>query len=96
VGGELLIAVGMLGLAGTLAGLPPAYQAGMHEAEAPAGVVVSGSDFATSIRVRLTIRPGAAGPNELRVRVEDLDTGRAVDATRVAPRFTRPDVGQRS
>jgi hypothetical protein len=93
VGGELLIAVGIFGLAGTLAGLPPAAQARMHEAEAPAGLVVSGNDFATSIRVRLTIRPGTAGPNDFHVRVEDYDSGQPVDATRVALRFTRPGVG---
>jgi copper transport protein len=93
VGGELLIAVGIFGLAGTLAGLPPAAQARMHEAEAPAGMVVSGNDFATSIRVRLTIRPGTAGPNDFHVRVEDYDSGQPVDATRVALRFTRPGVG---
>jgi copper transport protein len=93
VGGELLIAVGMFGLAGTLAGLPPAYQSRMHQAEEPAGVEVSGSDFATSIRVRLTIRPGTAGPNDFEVRIEDYDSGEPVDATRVALRVTRPDVG---
>jgi hypothetical protein len=65
----------------------------MHQAEQPAGVEVSGSDFATSIRVRLTIRPGAAGPNEFQVRVEDYDSGQPVEATRVALRVTRPDVG---
>jgi copper transport protein len=92
VGGELLIAVGMFGVAGVLAGLPPASQAA-HEPETPAGVVVSGSDFATSIRVRLAIDPGMAGPNEFQVNVDDFDTGEPVDATRVALRLTRPGVG---
>ena len=93
VGGELLIAVGILGLTGVLAGLPPATQLTAHEAEGPAGTVVSGSDFATSIRVQLTIRPGTVGPNDFRVTVKDYDSGQPVDATRVALRFTRPDVG---
>jgi copper transport protein len=92
VGGELLIAVGMFGVAGVLAGLPPPSQAS-HEPETPAGVVVSGSDFATSIRVRLAIDPGTAGPNEFHVNVDDFDTGEPVDATRVALRLTRPGVG---
>jgi nitrogen fixation protein FixH len=63
----------------------------------PAHVVVTGSDFATSIRVRLTVTPGTVGPNTFAAGVTDFDSGRPVDASAVTLGFrlaSRPDLGE--
>jgi nitrogen fixation protein FixH len=59
-------------------------------------VVAVASDFATTVRVRLTAAPGMPGPNIFKVRVQDYDTGEPVPARLVTLRFSlpgRPDVG---
>jgi hypothetical protein len=35
----------------------------------------TGSDYATSVRVTLTVSPGAAGPNRFQAAISDYDTG---------------------
>jgi hypothetical protein len=58
--------------------------------------VVTGHDFATSVRVRLVITPGTVGPNTFSALVTDYDTHRPVDATRVSLTFDlrgRSDLG---
>jgi nitrogen fixation protein FixH len=52
---------------------------------------VTGSDFATTTRVRLRISPGTVGPNAFVAEVTDYDTGEPVDARRVALSFTFPE-----
>jgi hypothetical protein len=54
-------------------------------------VVASGNDYATSVRLTLTITPGLAGPNTFTARVVDYDHQTAVPARRVALRFALPD-----
>jgi copper transport protein len=93
VSGEVLLGVGVFAVTGIMAGLIPPTQEAMHEEQEMVGVVVTGSDFATSIKVRLEIAPGMPGPNEFMVRVTDYDSGEPIDAGRVALRFSRPDVG---
>ena len=63
----------------------------------PAPVVSTGHDFGTSIKLRLEVAPGSAGPNQLRATVTDYDTGAPVVATGLTLRFdlpARPDVGE--
>jgi nitrogen fixation protein FixH len=50
-------------------------------------VVATGSDFATTMKVRLTITPGTVGPNTFRVDVTDYDTGAPLPLTAVSLRF---------
>jgi copper transport protein len=62
----------------------------------PAHLVVAGNDFATTVRVRVTVTPGAVGPNLFETRVVDYDTGRPVAADSVSLSFSlpgRPDLG---
>jgi copper transport protein len=62
-----------------------------------AGIVVTGSDYATSVRLRLQIDPGRAGVNRFTAEISDYDTGRPVTGARVSLGFTmpeRPDIGR--
>lgn len=95
-GWELAVAAVTLGAAAVLASLAP--PAGSRAAvPEPDALVVTGSDFATSVRVRMEVRPGYAGVNRFVLRISDYDTGDPVDAGRVALRFAfldSPDVGE--
>lgn len=92
--GELGLAAVALGAAAVLASLaPPA------PARAAPRVSVTGSDFATTVRVRLEALPGLAGSNSFRVRIADFDTDEDVRADRVSLRFAfleDPSIGQSS
>ncbi|MGH2530584.1 MAG: copper resistance protein CopC [Actinomycetota bacterium] len=94
VGGEVLLAAGVFGLTGIMAGLVPPSQeaaAAAHASSQAGPVVVTGSDFATTVRVRLVVDPGAPGPNRFEVHVEDYDTGEPVEALRVTLGFSLPE-----
>ena len=65
---------------------PPAKD----RAPAPSTVVVEGSDFGTTIKVRLSASPGTAGDNRFSLRISDYDTGTPVSAERVSARFALP------
>ncbi len=84
---EVVAAIGVFGLTGVLTGLAPNPPPAPAPA-APARVVASGSDFATTMKVSLIITPGAAGPNRFRASVADYDTGAPFDAASVALGFT--------
>jgi len=93
--GELALGAIVLLITGLLTGLAPARQAAEAVAAARP-VVVTGSDFATSVRVRLEIAPGFPGANRFVLRAADYDTGRPVAADRVTLSFRsveRPDLG---
>ena len=47
----------------------------------PRPIVALGSDFGTSVKLRLIGAPGPAGENDIDVTVVDFDTGEPVDAT---------------
>jgi copper transport protein len=90
VGGELALAACVLAVTGILTGLPPK---GSEEPPNPAPqgpLVVTGSDFATTTKVRLEIAPGLIGPNEFVAEVTDYDTGQPVPARRVSLEFRHP------
>jgi copper transport protein len=92
---ELVGALGVFGLTGTLTGLgprPPATPPGPP----PPSITLTGSDFATTMRISLTVSPGTAGPNGFKADVTDFDSGAPLDATDVSLRFEpvgRPGVG---
>jgi uncharacterized membrane protein/nitrogen fixation protein FixH len=95
---EVVVAGIVLLVTALLTELPPgAYQAAANASPtAPAAVTVTGSDFGTSVRVRLTITPGSVGQNGFVAHLTDFDTGSPVEARRVALRFSlpsKPDLG---
>jgi copper transport protein len=95
-GAELVLAAGVFALTGVLTGLPPASEARAPVSQAAKPLVVNGSDFATTTRVRLQVTPGTIGPNRFVADVTDYDTGQPVDADRVSLTFSlpgQPDVG---
>jgi copper transport protein len=86
--GEILLATAALVAAASLAGLsPPAAARDI----APPGLDVSGHDFATSVKVRLTTTSALPGPNRFAVRAVDFDSGRLVRADAATLRFTPLD-----
>jgi copper transport protein len=95
---EIGVASVVIAVAAVLASIsPPGDEAENGREPAPERVVATGSDFGTSVRVRLEVTPGLPGPNEYSVRVTDYDTGDSVEATRVMLRFAfldDPGVGQ--
>jgi copper transport protein len=91
---EVVAAVGVLALTATLTGLAPARTT-PEGAPAAQSVTVSGSDFATTVRVSLEVAPGTPGANDFTAHVVDFDTGAAVEADEESLRaatVTRPDV----
>jgi len=93
-GVELLVVALVLVATGFLQNLAPATSAAAPKGPPP--VVVTGHDFATTVRIRLTVTPGMAGFNHFNARVADYDTGKLVVADKVALHFvfpSRPDIG---
>jgi len=83
---ELVGALGVFALTGTLTSLPPLPPPAPERAPT-AHVILSGSDFATTMNVRLVVTPGSAGTNRFEVGVTDFDSGAPLDADRVSLRF---------
>jgi copper transport protein len=88
---EVALAAIVLLVAAVLSELPPAsfVEAAGHKA-ASSSVTVTGSDFATTVRVRLTVSPGPVGLNRFTVRVLDYDSGHAISARGVRLEFSLP------
>jgi len=86
---ELVAAVGVFALTGVLTSLPPEPPAAPRP-PAPPRLVVEGSDFATTMRLRLTISPGEPGPNRFALQVLDHDSGEPLAVDRAALRFDTP------
>ncbi|HYN70160.1 MAG TPA: CopD family protein, partial [Candidatus Eisenbacteria bacterium] len=84
---EVALATVVLVLSAVLVNLaPPASSAG-QQPPVNRPVIAVGSDFGTSVRVRLVATPGAAGFNDFALAVTDFDSGRPVDAATAALRF---------
>jgi copper transport protein len=88
VRGELWLAAGVLLAAALLSELPPGATigeaaAGQRPPAPPMALHATGNDYATSVRVTLTVSPGAAGPNSFAAAVSDYDTGNPLPAERV-------------
>jgi copper transport protein len=99
VRGEVVLAVCILAVTAVLSQLPPGkfvVEQAAAKPPAPPSVQVEGSDFATSVRIALTVSPGRPGPNTFSAKVTDYDSGEDWPADRVALRFTakgRPEIG---
>ncbi len=91
IGAEVVLAVGILGVTGVLTQLPPAAQVASAQPGAARQVVAVGHDFATSVRVRLTVTPGTVGPNRFQAEISDFDSGKPFGASGVSLQFSLPD-----
>jgi nitrogen fixation protein FixH len=94
VRGEVVLAACILAVTAVLSQLPPGkfvVEQAAAKPPAPPSVQVEGSDFATSVRVALSVSPGTPGPNAFTAKVTDYDTGKPYPAQRVALRFTQRD-----
>src|SRR5205085_11047816 len=78
VAAELVLATAVFAVTGVLTELPPsasvAEARGASSAAAQRPLVVTGHDFATSVRVRLTVSPGTVGRNRFSAAGTDFDT----------------------
>src|SRR5579862_264675 len=97
---ELLVGGTVLLLSASLVNLAPPTETSapaVSSAVAVEPVILTGSDFGTSLRLRLDVSPGTAGFNTFKATVTDYDTGAPVaSATGVTLRFAFPgrsDVG---
>jgi copper transport protein len=98
VGGELGLAAAVMAAAALLSQLAPGVPDGATRAGPAATPVLeaSGADWATTVRITLTVTPGAAGPNRFTATVADFDTGAALAVDRVELAGTpaaHPDLG---
>ena len=84
---ELVVGVTVLAATGLLANLAPPSAAGSTQEPAARPVVAVGSDFGTSVRVRLLVQPGALGFNQFTAAAADYDSGAPVAASSIALRF---------
>jgi copper transport protein len=84
---ELLVGAGVLAATGVLANLAPPSAAGGGQPTPARPVVAVGSDFGTSVRVRLLVQPGAPGFNRFTAAATDYDSGASVAATAIELRF---------
>jgi nitrogen fixation protein FixH len=87
---ELVVAAAILAVTAVLSELPPSSYVQAAQSQAPQRIVANGSDFATTVRVKLTVSPGAVGTNTYAARVTDYDTGKPVDANSVELQFSFP------
>ncbi len=94
--GELLLATGVLALTALLVNLAPPGTAAAQAGPSAQPLVVTGSDFGTTLRATLTVSPGTAGFNAFDLGLTDYDTGAPLGDRTVTLRFAipaRPDVG---
>jgi len=88
---EVALTAIVLVVAAVLSGLPPAsFVEAAGQKTAPPSVTVTGSDFATTARVRLMASPGTVGPNRFTVQVVGYDSGRPLPARSVRLEFSLP------
>jgi copper transport protein len=79
-----------------LSQLPPASYATAPTSPASAPLVVTGSDFGTTVRMQMTMTPGTIGSNTFDATVVDFDTGAPIPAVSVTLNFSLPadpDIG---
>ncbi len=83
--GEVIVAAGVLGLTGTLTGLPPRPEP--TQAPAETAIVARATDFASTVEIRLRASPGRPGPNRFSVRLVEPGSGTPLMADAVSLRF---------
>lgn len=86
---EVVGAVGVFALTGVLTSLPPEPPEPTAPPP-PQRLVAEGSDFATTMRLRLTVTPGEPGSNRFALQVLDYDTGEPLAVDRATLRFDTP------
>ncbi len=95
---EVVIGAAVVLVAATLVNVAPPVASSIAVSSAhQSRLVATGSDFATTVKVRLTVSPGSAGFDSFNLRVTDYDTGATVHARSVQLEFTqpfRPQLGQ--
>ena len=93
---ELAVAAVVLVLSASLVNLAPPAQAAANAPAPSASVSATGSDFGTTLRIRLTATPGTPGFNAFRAELTDYDSGAPLNDRTVTLTFalpSRPDVG---
>ena len=90
VSAEIVIAVAAISIAAALVNVAPPSEYAGQQTGAQAPVVATASDFATTVKVRLTVDPGSPGENSFTVDVTDYDTGQPVAASGVLLTFSSP------
>jgi copper transport protein len=101
VGGELGLAAAVLAAAALLSQLAPGLATGAASSGRPLpaslpALAASGADWATTVKVTLTVTPGPAGPNRFTAVVADYDSGTVLPVDRVELSGTpadHPDLG---
>jgi copper transport protein len=79
VRGEIVLGATVLAVTAVLGGLAPAtFAASAARAAASSRVVLSGADYATTVRVRLVVDPGTVGRNSFTATLTDYASGRAL------------------
>jgi copper transport protein len=95
VSAEVVAAVGVFALTGTLTSLNPDAGRGSPAPPPVRAATASGADFATTTRVRFTATPGTAGPNTFEALVVGYDDGDPIDADEVTALLSpigRPEI----
>ena len=95
-GVELIVMAVVLLATAVLVNLAPPRSTVVAKPKALPPLVVDAHDFATTMRLHLTVAPGTAGFNQFSLAVTDYDTGRPVVADHVSLLFhfpNRTDVG---
>lgn len=88
---EIVIGLATVAVAAALVNVaPPAEYASAQGPSKRSSVVLSESDYATTIKMRLTVTPGLAGFNTFTADVTAYDTGAPVPASSVLLQFTQP------
>jgi len=88
---EVALGAIVLVAAAVLSGLPPAsFVEAAGQKTASPSAIATGSDFATTVRARLTASPGTAGPNVFQVQLRHYDSGRPFPARSVRLEFSLP------
>ena len=88
---EVVIGAAVVLVAAALVNVaPPVASSAAASTTRSSQVVVTGSDFATTVKVSLTVSPGTAGFNSFVLRVSDYDTGATVHASSVQLEFAQP------
>ena len=81
-GAVVLLATGLL-----VNLVPPTSNAAASTQPPATPIVANGSDFGTTVKVRLVVTPGTPGINEFALAVTDYDTGSPIQASSVSLRF---------
>ena len=96
VRGEVFVAGGILAATAVLVALAPAAFATLSGGGGATGLVVAGSDYATTTQVRLTVSPGHTGNNTFAARVNDYGASMPAPARSVQLQLSlpaRPELG---